>query len=367
MSILRKSFLPGIKWPDNNGVHINAHGGGLLYHDGVYYWFGEHKIEGQAGNRAHVGVHCYASRDLYNWNDAGIALAVANDPASPIVKGCVIERPKVIFNRLTGKFVMWFHLEKAELPTYEAALAGVALADRVTGPYTFLHAMRPNAGHWPINARADQKSAKSIRQAREAAALLPEGKRLAPQDANVLGCDFAGGQQSRDQTVFADDDGTAYHIYSSENNSALHIARLNPDYCSHSGEYVREFEMRRMEAAAPFRHANAYYLLMSGCSGWAPNTARLASAPALFGPWTELGNPCKGINPHNGLGPDLTFGGQSCYVLPVHGRKNAFIAMLDIWTPGNAIDGLYVWLPIIFKNGTPVIEWKSEWDLSVFD
>ena len=40
-----------------------------------YYWFGEHKIEGEAGNRAHVGVHVYSSEDLYNWQDRGIALA----------------------------------------------------------------------------------------------------------------------------------------------------------------------------------------------------------------------------------------------------------------------------------------------------
>jgi alpha-galactosidase len=40
------SFRPGELWPDDNGVHINAHGGGVLYHGGTYYWYGEHKIEG---------------------------------------------------------------------------------------------------------------------------------------------------------------------------------------------------------------------------------------------------------------------------------------------------------------------------------
>ena len=32
------------------------------------------------------------------------------------------------------------------------------------------------------------------------------------------------GQMSRDMTLFVDDDGTAYHIYSSEENLTLHIA-----------------------------------------------------------------------------------------------------------------------------------------------
>ena len=37
------SFKPGEIWTDNNGVHINAHGGGILYDKGTYYWYGEHK------------------------------------------------------------------------------------------------------------------------------------------------------------------------------------------------------------------------------------------------------------------------------------------------------------------------------------
>ena len=54
------SFKPGEIWTANNGVHINAHGGGLLSDKGTYYWYGEHKVEGDAGNRAQVGVHCYS-------------------------------------------------------------------------------------------------------------------------------------------------------------------------------------------------------------------------------------------------------------------------------------------------------------------
>jgi hypothetical protein len=60
----QKQFTPGELWPDDKSVHINAHGGGMLYQKGIYYWFGEHKIAGGAGNRAMVGVHCYSSKDL---------------------------------------------------------------------------------------------------------------------------------------------------------------------------------------------------------------------------------------------------------------------------------------------------------------
>ena len=75
-------------------------------------------------------MHVYASRDLYNWSDAGIALAVSDDPQSPIARGCILERPKVVFNPHTKKFVMWFHLEPKDAG-YSGSLSGVAAGSRM--------------------------------------------------------------------------------------------------------------------------------------------------------------------------------------------------------------------------------------------
>jgi len=136
-----RKFRPGALWLDDKGVPINAHGGGILCHGGKYYWFGEHKIEGKAGNAAHVGVHVYLSEDLYSWCDEGIALKVDSAPELP--KGCVLERPKVIFCKATGKFVMWFHLDGN---TYGGAKTGMAIADAPTGAYTFVEAVNRHAG-----------------------------------------------------------------------------------------------------------------------------------------------------------------------------------------------------------------------------
>ena len=99
-------------WPDDKGVHVNAHGGGVLFAEGRYWWFGEHKVAGTLGNTAQVGVHAYSSEDLANWKDEGIALSVIDDPKSDIFKGCILERPKVVRMPATGKYVMYFHLEK---------------------------------------------------------------------------------------------------------------------------------------------------------------------------------------------------------------------------------------------------------------
>lgn len=352
------SFTPGELWLDNNGVHINAHGGGILYHDNTYYWFGEHKIEGRKGNAAWVGVHVYSSKDLYNWRDEGIALSVVKDDTThDIREGCVLERPKVIYNEKTGNFVMWFHLEFKDT-NYRTARSGVAIADHVTGPYTYLRSFRPNAGFWPKNIQSQQKQvpAKYLDHDYSGGSLPDE-----PEKLNLIARDFEGGQMARDQTLFVDDDGSAYHLYASEENSTLHISKLTDDYLSYSGEYMRVFEGRFMEAPAIFKQNGKYYFIASGCTGWAPNAARSAVAESIWGPWQELGNPCVGPD------ADLTFHSQSTFILPVQGKEGAFIFMADRWRPENAIDGRYIWLPILFRNNRIELEWMDEWDLSVFN
>ena len=147
------------------------------------------------------------------------------------------------------------------------------------------------------------------------------------------------------------------HIYSSEGNITLHIAELTPDYTGHNGKYVRVFVNRYMEAPAICKHNGKYYMIASGCSGWAPNAARSAVAPRMAGPWTELKNPCVGPK------ANITFGGQSTYILPVQGKPGKFIFMADIWRPKNAIDGRHMWLPMKWDGDQIILEWKDEWTL----
>ena len=357
---------PGAIWPDDRGVHINAHGGGVVFHEGTYYWFGEHKVAGDAGNRAQVGVHVYSSKDLYDWKDEGIALKVSDDPESDITKGCIIERPKVIYNAKTGQFVMWFHLE-LKGQGYDAARSGIAVADQPTGPYTFIRSIRPNAGHWPLNVSEAQKDPASIEQTKLENEAFSGGPSPKHEQFNILGSHFAGGQMARDMNLFVDDDGKAYHIYSSEHNSTLHISLLTDDYLDHEGVYTRNFPFRWMEAPALFKRNGKYYLVASGCTGWAPNAARSAVADSILGPWTELKNPCVGMNPQNQLGPEKTFGGQSTCVFAVQGIEDAYIAMFDIWRPEDAIDGRYVWLPVKFDDDGFHIQWADTWSLDCFN
>lgn len=104
-----------------------------------------------------------------------------------------------------------------------------------------------------------------------------------------------------------------------------------------------------------------YWLFSSDCTGWTPNTARLSSSLSIWGPWEELGNPCLGT----GAAIANCFESQPTFILRVQGRDDAFIFMADRWRPKNAIDGRHVWLPIGFRHGVPILEWRDAWDLTV--
>ena len=160
---------------------------------------------------------------------------------------------------------------------------------------------------------------------------------------------------ARDMTLFVDTDGRAYHIFSSEDNLTLHIAELNDDFTAHTGRYTRVAPGGQNEAPAVFRHGNTYWMITSGCTGWDPNEARMFSAPSIWGPWKQHPNPCRGPK------AEITFGGQSTFVLSY---EDGYIFMADIWRPKFPSDGRYVWLPIDFDdNDVPFIQWRDSWDI----
>ena len=290
-------FCPGQVWNDTDGNPINAHGGGMLYHEGIYYWYGEYK-KGKTVLLDGMGWECYRT------DVSGVSCG------HDLHTSKVLERPKVIYNKKTGKFVMWAHVESAD---YSKACAGVAISDSPTGEFKYLGSFRPN------------------------------------------------GEMSRDQTVFVDDDGRAYQLYSSEGNATLHISLLTDDYLKPSGRFTRNFIKKWREAPAVFKHEGKYYLISSGCTGWDPNVAEIAVADSIMGEWKVIGNPCTGKD------ADKTFYGQSTYVQPVIGKKDAYIAMFDRWNKTDLEHSLYIWLPVIIEEGKITIPWRDNWGMEIFD
>ena len=353
---LNHSFKPGQIWPDNEGRHINAHGGGIIWYNDTYYWFGEYRLSRSEKDKSRYGVSCYSSKDLMNWKNEGLALKVINDTASILNPGCVIERPKVIYNKKTGKFVMWFHHE-LKGQGYKAALTGIAVSENITGPYKYIRSLRPNAGVWPSNFPEEYKKPKQKEGDLKSGS---EEWKLAVREGLFVRRDFEGGQMARDMTIFIDKDGKAYHVHSSEENMTLHFSELTDDYLDFTGRYIRVLPGESNEAPALFFSKGRYFMFTSGTTGWKPNPARLSVAKKIFGEWKSIGNPCRGTEDEN----KITFGSQSTQILPVHGKKDEFIYMGDRWIPDNLADSRHIWLPVEWEKGSPVIKWYPNWNLS---
>ena len=252
---------------------------------------------------------------------------------------------------------MLFHLELAHRG-YEAARVGFAVADSPYGPFIFVRSLRPNAGKWPMNfSKADKKTAKALRMEDYPEWWTPSW-REAIEKGLLLNRDFEGGQMSRDMGVFIDDDGKAYHIFSSEENLTLHLAELTSDYLDYTGRYVRIAPGGQNEAPCLFKRDGKYWIIASGCTGWAPNKARMFCADSLFGEWKQLPSPFVGE------GANKTFGGQGTFVLKVPHKEDSYIFMADIWDPRSLKNSRHLWLPIEFsEKGVPVIPWRDEWKL----
>lgn len=348
-------FKPGKLWLDNKEIYINAHSGGFLYHKDTYYWFGEHKGSGKMGHKSMEGVHVYSSKDLYNWKDEGIALKMVDGSLSMLQKESILESPRVIYNKKTKKFVLWFHHELKD-QGYKSALTGVAVSDNVIGPYKYIKSFRLHPKVWPSNFTKKQQL--------RASQVIEADLEKKPKETNgfYLYRDFEKGQMSRDMTLFVDDDQQAYHIAASEENQTLLISKLSDDYLSLTGEYVRVLPDGRNEAPAVFKRGGKYYMITSGLSGWTPNAARLSVSDNMMSGWKFIGNPCRGSDVEN----ESTFNSQSAFVLPVVGKKDAFIYIGDSWNPINLVDSRYIWLPIQFENELPIIKWYNSWNLDFF-
>lgn len=353
------TIKPGAVWPDTEGKHINAHGGAILKHKGLWYWFGESRLPKGESDRTAYGVGCYSSADLVRWKNEGLALRVINDTSSLLQPGCVIERPKVVYNPNTGKFVMWFHHELRG-QGYRAALTGVAVSDNIGGPYRYLKSLRPNAGNWPVNFSDEQKISVSGEETLKS--WTPEWIE-AVKNGMFVRRDFKGGQMARDMTVFVDKDGTAWHVHSSEENMTLHFSELTDDYLDFTGKYYRVLPGGSNEAPAIFYAKGKYFMFSSGTTGWKPNPGRLSVANKITGEWIALGNPCRGTEDEN----KVTFGSQSTNVLTLNSRRNKFVYMGDRWKPEDLADSRHIWLPVDWEEGLPVLKWYDEWDIKTYN
>jgi len=298
-------FLPGQLWPDDRGRHIQAHGGGILKFDQTFYWFGEQRDRGLNPDKHYVS--CYSSTDLLHWTFRGNPLQLDN--VEHFNGYWVLERPKVFYNAKTKKFVMYMHIDGpvGNDRGYAFARVGVAIADKVDGPYHYLRSFRP-LGH-----------------------------------------------QSRDIGQFVDDDGSAYLIFE-DRPFGFRIAKLSDDFLN--VEKQMSLIPQHMEGGAIVHYNGLYYVLGSALTGWNPNPNKFATAKSLEGPWSDF----KDIAPPKAN----TYGSQSTMLLKITGTKSTTVIFMgDIWHPSHQWDSRYLWMPLEIGNGQLHLPEPRPWSLNL--
>ena len=356
------SGTTGAVWNDTQNVKIQAHGGQVQKIGDKWWWVGENRN----GNR---NICIYSSDDLYNWKNEGYAMRTVDtrsqldtDPYFTALYGNltstqkdavyngiqsnkVIERPKIIYNKKTNKYILWFHADDSN---YGAAAAGVAVSNTINGPYTFIKRSRLHQ--------------------------LPNSEYGTQWYEAIGNRGFA-----RDMNLFVDDDDKAYIIYSSEENRTMFISRLNADYtdldvpqtpvglAKNGVDFIRLFPGAQREAPAMFKYNKKYYMITSGATGWAANSAQYWVADDIFGVWKNLGDPCIS-EPGIPYPANLTFSTQSTFVIPIDPANGKFIYMGDRWNSSNLSDSRYIWLPMyITPSGNIELKNTSDWDMGLFE
>ncbi len=369
------AFHPGQVWYDTKGERVQAHGGSIFYEDGVYYWYGENKEKTDGKSEIwHWGVRCYSSTDLYNWEDKGLIIPPEpEDENSSLHPSACMDRPHIIYNKQTRKYVCWLKIMNRDGSQTETVLT----ADFILGPYT-----KVREGLRPLNMSAG------------------------------------------DFDLAVAEDGKAYYYFERVHSETI-SADLTPDYTDVTGYYSTHFPHKCppyvREATAHFLRKYKHYLVTSGTTGYFPNPSEVAVADTWHGPYTVLGDP------HPQDKSQTSYHSQISSVFKVQGKKDLYIAAADRWLPkqmflsyedyagnfeamfdttcgkkadweqarkkvteheqltgkkvifspeckDNTSIADYVWLPLRFlepdeehPNGMVYIDWRDEWSLDEFE
>lgn len=333
---------------DTNGKRIQAHGGCIICVDDVFYWYGENK-EKTFSNEGiwHWGIRMYSSTDLYNWKDEGIVcLPDTEDKESPLCLESKLDRPHIICNDKTQKYVMWIKNMGENNERYMV----VAQADKITGPYKIIN------------------------------------RKIHP-----------GGMNSGDFDLVKFDNGKACIVFDRVHYDMV-VIDLTDDYLDTTVEYSEHYYRRCppyvREAPAVFFHNGKGYIFTSGTTGYYSNQSETACFDSIHGEWNVLGDPYVNDSTHT------SFHSQISSVFKHPHIKDLYIALGDRWLTdlpedlpnmtemyaafcdgecdekirekyagmslgdfcsGNTSQADYVWLHIIFEGDIPKLYWKDEW------
>jgi hypothetical protein len=219
---------------DINGNIIDCHSGMILKHGSRYYMYGEYY-----GRSVGIGesnwpkLVVYTSPDMVNWVNRGYMI-------EGVYNGTMYT-PWVVYNERLKLFVAWFNFY-------------------------------PNGccyGNWGVATSTD-------------------GIVFTLNLDNVAGR-FPGVDGS---TLFVDDDGTGYIIYTcTMDDHYVSIEKLTPDYLYSTQENYGLFPDRYVEGAILFKRKGMYYVAYGSCCCFCRGGSGVVvfSSENIRGPWKRLG------------------------------------------------------------------------------
>ena len=288
---------------DSVAAAIDAHDGEIAYFGGIFYLYGTSYDCGyEWGNKSapFCGFKVYTSFDLVNWTDRGLLF----DAATPLWQsrcnggtyGCY--RPHVIYNKKTGLYVLWINV-------YDNRV-GYRVFTSKTPAGPFMEIAEPTLA---VNNNAP-----------------------------------VAGLNNGDHDTFVDDDGTGYLAYTDwRTGGSIVIEKLNSDYTSGTGQYMKNITPGQTEAPALMKRNGRYYLLYSdpNCGYCSGTGTAYRTAPSPLGPWSA------GVRIS-----DNSAGGQPSFVSTIKlGAKVIFLYGSDLWNNGAKNEALanFYWAPLTFS------------------
>ena len=338
-------------WKTTDGQVIQAHGGSVLKDGDTFYWVGQGAPDNVPTDYNGAGgvfknqwlyttINMYKSKDLVNWQfdnavtsiDDANAIEycdgnvegstskvlnyndqrqeykdlVAKHPQylSNAKLGCKIERPHILKNAKTGKYLIWAHWEGTV--GYGSSQLIAFQSDTVDGKYQ------------PLKWQDGQVHAQPK--------VMVNGK-LTPM-------------ASRDLSAWADPDtGNAYIVSSTEK---VRLYKLNDTYTGVDANGSYEFpNISYREAPSLFKENGRYYMITSGQDYWDPTQTEYASNANIEDPngWTSLAELQSKSDARKNWGSQdastRTYIGQPTYVLQYQDQNNkpAVMLLADDWNP----------------------------------
>jgi hypothetical protein len=297
----------GALWKDDRGQTVQAHGAGFLQVGDTWYMIGEDRETA----KWNPDINMYSSKDFVNWKFESKIVAngehsftYADGTTGTLGGNRMIERPKLLYCKRTGQYVIWCHWEAGN---YGASEAAVFYSDDVTGPYKMHYAGRPM------------------------------------------------GIKSRDCNVFQDHDGNAYFVSTTSENTNLGVFKLSDDYLDAVSHDVILAGQRR-EAPAIVRIGNTYHMLSSACSGWAPNQCQYHHSTSLIAGWSGATN----------LNHKLSYDTQAASVLTIAGTTNtSYLYVGDRWQDPDLAESKTIIFPISFNGTNCTFDYSQQFDVNL--